>query len=367
MRLFDVMNNKKTHINLRKLIFGLMLVIASCSKPAKYQFSYSSPESKGYSGEKLEILKEHLETSGSSAMIIMVDGDIIFEWGETSKKRLIHSMRKALLNSLYGIAVENGQIDTTMTLKTLNIDDIQPGLSENELNARVIDLLKSRSGVYHDAAAVNNAMLVDRPERDAYKPGEFYYYNNWDFNTLGAILEQQTGKSIYELFYEHIAVPTGMNDYTGKFSILDAESDSDTIPDTDGVYQYEKSKSRYPAYHFRMSARDLAIFGQLYMNYGHWNGKQIISKDWIDISTKPYSVYDPKYGNAYGMLWRVRVPGENTKRNSFFHTGLGIHMLGVYPDSGLVLVHRVNTEEDFKYNEGDFYKMIRLVFNSRKE
>ena len=157
-----------------------------------------------------------------------------------------------------------------------------------------------------------------------------------------------------------------MHDYMGKYEALDGESEEEEeIPDTDGIYQYEKSKSQYPAYHFRMSARDLALYGQLYINYGQWNGKQIIPKSWIDASTKPYSIYDPRYGNAYGMLWRVRVPDESTIRNSFFHTGLGIHMLGVYPDSKLVLVHRVNTEVDFNYKEGDFYKMIGLTFGSR--
>ena len=297
-------------------------------------------------------------------MMIMIDGDIIFEWGDTGKRHLIHSIRKALLNSLYGIAIEQGQIDTSMTLRELDIND-NDSLSELELNARVADLLRSRSGVYHNAAAVNNAMLKDRPARDTYQPGSFYYYNNWDFNTLGGILEQQTGKSIYELFSEQIAIPTGMLDYTGTVSTIDAESDDDTIPETDGIYQYEKSNSKYPAYHFRMSTRDLAIYGQLYANHGTWNGKQIIPKDWIDTSTQPYSIYDPQYGNAYGMLWRVRVPEENMERNSFFHTGVGIHMLGVYPDSKLVFVHRVDTEGDYQYNEGDFYKMIRLVFDSR--
>ena len=342
------------------------LIFISCGTITKHKFSYSVPESKGFSSEKLENLKAHLEKSGSSAMMIMVDGDVIFEWGETSKKHLIHSMRKAMLNSLFGIAIARGQIDTSATLRELKIDDIAPQLSEQELDARVADLLKSRSGIYHNAAAVNEAMLVGIPARDTHQPGEHYYYNNWDFNVLGAILEQQTGEKIYDLFYKEIAKPLGMHDYSGQYEAIDGESEEEeAIPDTDGIYQYEKSKSQYPAYHFRMSARDLALYGQLYINYGQWNGKQIIPKNWIDVSTKPYSIYDPRYGNAYGMLWRVRVPDENTIRNSFFHTGLGIHMLGVYPDSKVVIVHRVDTEVDFNYNEGDFYKMIGLTFGSR--
>lgn len=351
-------------MNLRPLVFGILLGALHCVTEAQHKFSYAKPESKGFSSEKLEVLKNHLEESGSSSMMILIDDKVIFEWGDTGKKHLIHSMRKAMLNSLYGIAIERGQIDTTMTLRELQINDVST-LSDQELDARVADLLKSRSGVYHNAAAVNNAMLVDRPARGTHKPGETYYYNNWDFNALGAILEQQTGKKIYEMFQQEIAEPLGMMDYKGSFASLDAESDEAEIPKTDGIYQYEKSQSNFPAYHFRMSTRDLALYGQLYMNYGRWNGKQIIPKSWIDISTRPYSVYNPQYGNAYGMLWRVRVPEENTKRNSFFHTGLGIHMLGIYPDSGLVMVHRVDTEGDFEYNEGDFYKMIRLLFGAR--
>ncbi|GAA0733997.1 serine hydrolase [Aquimarina litoralis] len=347
-------------------VFISLFVTFGFAQTTKHEFSYASPESKGFSTEKLSLLQQHLENSGSSSMILMIDGDIIFEWGQTDKRHLIHSMRKALLNSLYGIAIENKQIDTSATLKSLNINDISPSLSDNELSATISDLLRSRSGIYHNAAATNDAMLRGRPERDTHQPGEFYYYNNWDFNALGTILEQQTGKSIYQLFYDQIAIPIGMIDYTGTYENIDGESDDETIPDTDGIYQFEKSKSKYPAYHFRMSARDLAIYGQLYLNHGNWNGKQIIPKEWIDVSTKPYSIYNPKYGNAYGMLWNVRVPDENTKRNSFFHTGVGIHMLGVYPDSKLVLVHRVDTEKEINYNQGDFYKMIGLVFGARK-
>ena len=110
-------------------------------------------------------LKAHLELSGAFfAMLLLVDGEIIFDWGETSKKLIVHSIRKSLLNSLYGIAVSKGIIDTTMTLRELDISDIEPGLSENERDARIADLLKSRSGVYHHAAGVSKGMLMGMPD-----------------------------------------------------------------------------------------------------------------------------------------------------------------------------------------------------------
>lgn len=345
-------------------LFAGYISLVSCHSDAQYSFIHGDPDSKGYSSKKLAAIQEHLESSGASSMLIMVDGELIFEWGQTKQKHTIHSIRKALLNSLYGIAIAEGKIDTSMTLRELGISDIEPGLTENEKDTRIADMLKSRSGVYHHAAGVSDGMLRGMPERGSYSPGEHYYYNNWDFNTLGAILEQCTEQKIYDLFKEQIAKPLGMHDYEGKYTSIDAEAVDARIPDTDGFYQYENSKSKYPAYHFRMSARDLAIYGQLYLNYGNWNGKQIIPREWIDTSTQAYSIYNQEIGLGYGMLWYVVLPEKDTQRNSFFHTGAGIHMLGVYPDLNLVFVHRVDTEEYTSYNSSDLIEMLGFLFDS---
>lgn len=347
------------------LLLVILTLIAACNSSPKYHFEYAEPESRGFSSEKLDSLEAHLEKSGSSSMMILVDGEVIFDWGNSKRKHTIHSVRKCLLNSLIGIAVARGEIDTSMTLRELKIDDLAPGLSEHELDARVADLLKSRSGVYLPAAGVSEGMLRGKPERDSYLPGEHFYYNNWDFNVLGAILEQQCGQKIYELFHDEIAKPLGMHDYRGKYKIIDGEAEGVEMPNTDGFYQYEKSKSIYPAYHFRLSARDLALYGQLYLNKGRWKGKQIIPEEWIDASTFPYSLMNPDYGIAYGMLWYVLVPGYEDGSHSFYHTGVGIHMLAVYPSSGMVLVHRVDTENTSSYQKSDFYKMIELVFEAK--
>lgn len=324
------------------------------------------PIEKGFSKKKLDSLGTFLDKAGSSSLMILVDGDVVYEWGNTNKRLLVHSIRKALLNSLYGIYIDNGTIDTTLSLGELKIDDIEPALTDLEKTATIADLLKSRSGIYHDAAAVSEGMLINRPLRGSHKPNEAYYYNNWDFNTLGAILEKLTGKSIYDLFYEHIAQPLGM-EYSNHYIEIRDPQDDWTIPDVDGFYQYESNKSQFPAFHLRLSARDLALYGQLYLNKGIWNGKQIIPKAWIENSTRPYSITNKEYGIGYGMLWNVLIPTENRKTKSYFHTGVGVHMLGVYPGSNLVLVHRVNTEEQYKFNKGDFYQMISLVWSSLEE
>jgi len=115
-----------------------------------------------------------------------------------------------------------------------------------------------------------------------------------------------------------------------------------------------------------LTAEDLALYGQLYLNKGEWNGKQIIPEEWIEVSTNPYSITNEEYGIGYGMLWNVLIPNENGKSKSFYHTGVGIHMLGVYPESDLVLIHRVNTEKEYNFHKGNFYKMISMVWDSKE-
>jgi len=205
------------------------------------ELEYVVPEEIGWSSVKLEEAENYAEQIGSAAVMVLYEGKVFFSWGKINQKYLIHSIRKPFLCALYGIYVKRGLIDLDKSLDELGIDDIPPGLTSIEKQATVRDLLMSRSGVYHEAAAEAQVMIRTRPERGSHAPGDFFYYNNWDFNVLGTIFEKQTGKKIFEAFKEEIADPIGMQDF-----LL-----------TDGRYQYEWKKSKHPAYHFRMTARDM--------------------------------------------------------------------------------------------------------------
>lgn len=318
----------------------------------------------GYSEEKLQALASFLGESGSDSLLLLRDGKVFFEWGDTRKKLPIHSIRKALLNSLIGIHMGEGCLDLDLTLGELDIDDIPPGLTDAEKTATLEQVLQSRSGVYHPAAAESEGMSAARPARGSHAPGEHHYYNNWDFNVAGAVFERCTGQSIYDAFHEGIAKPLGMLDYGNRIVEL-PEGDAPVDADADGFYQLESEHSRFPAYHFRMSAHDLALYGQLYLDEGRWQGRPLVPADWIRQSTQPVSITDPKYGLAYGILWSVLVPDDPSQRPSFFHTGNAVHMLGVYPALGLVMVHRVDTDQDFSFHGGNLYQVIMKVHEAR--
>ena len=93
-------------------------------------FERIAPEAAGCSSQRLDELREFLRASGSDSLLLVHDGKVFFEYGDIRKKLLLHSMRKPLLNALYGIYEARGLVDMQDTPAELGIDDIPPSLTE---------------------------------------------------------------------------------------------------------------------------------------------------------------------------------------------------------------------------------------------
>ena len=171
-----------------------------------------SIEHGGWSEDKLKAARAYAGTINTEAVMIIAGGRVLDEWGETARRFNVHSIRKSFLSALYGIHVREGRVQLSKTLAELGIDDRDP-LTPVEKSATVADLLKARSGVYHPALYETPGMAMARPARGSYRPGVFWYYNNWDFNALGTVLEQAIKTSIFEDFKARIADPIGMEDF----------------------------------------------------------------------------------------------------------------------------------------------------------
>jgi CubicO group peptidase (beta-lactamase class C family) len=285
----------------------------------------AAPEEMGWTSEGLEALIPDMNRLGTDALMIVTDGKIVFEWGNTMNIIRSHSVRKSLLSALYGIYVAEKKIDTSKTLEQLHITERVP-LTKEEQQAKVIDLLKARSGVYIPAAAEIPSMRKRRPKRGSHEPDTFWYYNNWDFNVLGTIFWQETGEDIYKAFKRRIADPIGMQDF-----ILERQA-----------YKHEKEYSLHPAYPFLISARDLAKFGQLFLKKSPWNSEQIIPADWREISTSSHSITTTP-GVGYGFMWWVLVDDTyGMKKGSYYASGYGGQHLFVLPHINSLVVHRIN-------------------------
>lgn len=326
-----------------------MSVLSSCSRSLPFHSTSvsSSEKNSSWSKEKLDIAAAYAKEIGSGAVLVLDYGHVVFSFGDTRRKYMCHSIRKPFLGALYGIYVGMGVIDIHTTLEELNIKDIPPSLTSVEKQATIRDLLMSRSGVYHEAAGEARSMIEARPERGSHSHGTFFYYNNWDFNTLGTIFEQATGKRIFDAFDKDIAKRIGMEDFSP----------------TDCTYSFERSKSNHPAYFFRMSTRDMARFGLLYQNYGIWDGKQIVPEKWIRESTAIYPA-EKSEGDPYGYLWRI-IPEDAGFGYGFYHTGFGVHLLAVLPEQKLVLVHRVDTDRAFDIIWPEIRALMEMIVSAR--
>jgi CubicO group peptidase (beta-lactamase class C family) len=313
-----------------------------------------SPELFRWSSKKLAAAKAYSEQIGSAAVMVVDDGTVIDAWGDITRKFKCHSMRKSLLSALIGIHVEEGHIDLSKTLEEMGIDDNEPSLTETEKQATVGDLIKASSGIYHPALYEAPIMKAMRPERHSHAPGTFYYYNNWDFNALGTIFEQETGTKIFEEFDRRIAKPLQMEDFK--------------VSDCHYVTGYESIHSAYP---FRMSTRDLARFGLLFLREGRWENKQIVSLEWVRESTATHSVIGSYRG--YGYMWSTSenggpYPNIHVKQRTFGHSGLGVHFFIVLPSRNLVIVHRVDTDKPGPYPKSNqLGRLLWLILDAAGE
>ncbi|MGV1833475.1 serine hydrolase domain-containing protein [Rhizobium rhizogenes] len=289
----------------------------------------AEPETLGWSSSGLAEAYDFAASIGSSAIMIVQDGIVVSAWGGIADVTGLASIRKSLLSALIGTHEAQGTVDLSMTLAELGIDDCEPSLTSEEKQATIADLLTSKSGIYHAAADQNPA---SSPARGAHAAGTHWFYNNWDFNVLGVILERLTGVPIAEDFAARIAVPLEMQDFhPGHFYFK-------SIP-----------QSEHSAYKIRMSARDLARVGVLFLNEGRWRDVQIVPAEWVQRSTKAY--VELGRGAGYGYSWwtgRYRLEtatasaaGDQEAEPFYWASGMGHQYLMVFPAIGTVIVHRV--------------------------
>jgi CubicO group peptidase (beta-lactamase class C family) len=252
--------------------------------------------------------------------------------------------------------VESGEIDLSLTLAELDIDD-QEGLSDLEKQVTIYDLLTARSGIYHPAGYETPWMRSIKPARHSYAPGTWWCYSNWDFNALGTIFTKLTGLGIHAAFAERIAKPLGMQDF--RFT---AESQDGWLEPSE--------RSRHPAYPFRMSTRDLARFGFLFLRDGRGRQQQVVPANWTATSVLPYSDAGPR--GAYGYMWWVTrcgvgFPGVVSPEGTYSARGAGGHYCVVIPPLDLVIVHRVDTDQRGReVNRFQFGELLRLILGARR-
>jgi CubicO group peptidase (beta-lactamase class C family) len=265
-----------------------------------------------------------LRTLPTTGFLVLQGDKVALNYGDNSSPAYLASVRKSVLSVLFGRSVANGAIALDATLDELGIDDVG-GLLPVERQARVRDLLTARSGVYH-APSTPTGLEEGAPERGSKKPGEHFFYNNWDFNVLGTIFERCTGRAVFDALGEDVAGPMGFQDFDlGRQRLLG-------LPE----------RSEHLAHHFFLSGRDLGRIGQVMLRGGRWGDRQVVPAEWVAESTSVQVGLGAGAPMGYGYLWWIP---QSLPRGTFLAIGnSGQYLLGIPP--GTVVVHQRAVPED---------------------
>ncbi len=284
--------------------------------------------------EEVLILKElHVDIH---SVLIIKDGYIVAEqyynddFGPDSLHR-IYSCTKSLISALTGIAIEEGYIDgVNATMLDFFPDRIVQNLTQDKEMITLEDLLTMSAGLewyemeypygderntYSEWVSSDDRVqfVLDRPM--ASSPGEEYSYNSGISHIISAILQEATGTRTDSLGIAHILDPLGIDRFYWPV-------------DSKGI--------AYGGSGVMLTPRDLAKFGQLYLNQGMWDGNQLIPADWVDVSTRQHIMrkYIPDY--YYGYHWWV------SDENSYSAVGYAGQWLTIVPEQELVVVFTNN-------------------------
>ncbi|MDC8004209.1 serine hydrolase [Aureisphaera galaxeae] len=305
--------------------------------------------------EKLNEALAYAEKAGTFSLIIQVDGEIIASYGDIDSISRVHSIRKAILMAL--ISQHLDKIDLESTLSEIGIDDDPIPLTELQKSTKIIHLLKSTSGINHPAVSqVGNAQLL----RDSLlglaenEPGTKWAYNNWDYNALTTVFENLSGLSVGEAFDDGIAKPLGIKEY-------------------ETFYRKDTTLSMHAKVGFRLSTRDMAKFGQLFLDNGNWDGKEIIPKNWIENITTNYTLnpIPKKERLAQGFLWWLPAKdyAGGLPEGSYVTTGTAGQRIFVIPEWNMVVAHKVMTDipskERTPVSSKEFEQIMKLIKESK--
>nr|WP_288665503.1 serine hydrolase [uncultured Dorea sp.] len=296
-------------------------------------FPRKTPESQGIGSDHLRYLIQELADSPNTDMhhfMVLRHGNVICEADFAPYRKRIwhitHSMCKSITGMAVGFLVEEGKLELSENIYKIFHDKGSTWAKMFRPEVTVENLLTMTSGVTFNESGIvsGNDWLesyLNAPVSE--KPGTKFQYNSLNSYVLSAIITERTGMPMDEYLKPRLFEPLGITDYLWE-----------KCPR--GI-----TKGGWGLF---MHTEDMAKLGQLYLNKGKWNGKQIIPESWAEASvTKKVDSIEGTYGYGY-QLWMEERPG------SFEYNGmLGQNVL-IYPDIDMVIVTNAGNEELFQDN-----------------
>ena len=314
---------------------------------------------KGFSTEPYHSIKGPTKKRGETNGLIIKDGYIIASWGDTKRVDMTFSVTKSYLSAVAGIAVDKNLIRSEKDFVSNYVWD---KTFDGEKNSLITweHLLNQSSDWFGNLFGINH--WEDRPDIsksiDDWRsepqkvPGTHYKYNDVRVNVLAYSLLQVFRESLPKVLKKTIMDPIDASDTWRWYGY------ENSWVNIDGVKTQSVSGGGHNGGGIFISSEDHARFGLLFLNKGMWNGKRIISEEWIEKSISP-SETNPEYGY---MWWINSKLGEdyqttdwkNVPTNIIYGSGFGGNKVIIIPDENMVIVGRWFGSQ----TESTFIKMI---------
>jgi CubicO group peptidase (beta-lactamase class C family) len=272
--------------------------------------------------------------------MILKNGYVIASWGDTKRVDMTFSVTKSYLSTVAGLAVDRGLFKTQDHLTDLIWDTTFDGKHNGQIRwEHLLNQSSDWSGTLwggHDWAdrPPSEGSIDDWKNRTYHTPGTRFEYNDVRVNVLAYSLLNVWRKPLPQVLKENIMHPIGASPawrwygYKNSWVALD------------GNRMQSVSGGGHSGGGLFISTEDHARFGLLFSNQGNWNGKQLISKEWIQKAIQP----SPSQAN-YGYMWWLNKKGtsrywEGVPQNVYYAAGFGGNFIIIIPDDNLVIVSR---------------------------
>ncbi len=294
-------------------------------------FVRATPESQGISSDLFAALLRELDASKDTEMhhfMALRHGKVICECNFAPYPKgmwhITHSMCKSITGMAIGMLIEEGKLKLDENIYDIFSDQINALSKIFRPVITVENLLTMTSGVTFNESGIvsGNDWLGSFLNASVNgKPGTEFQYNSLNTYVLSAIVTKRTGETLTEYLTPRLFGPLGITKYYWE-----------TCPK--GI-----TKGGWGLF---LCAEDMAKLGQLYLQRGKWNGQQLVSEYWIEISTARHlKTQNGTYGYGY-QLWMEQRPG------SFEYNGMLGQNVIIYPDMDMVLVTNAGNKEMFQ-------------------
>ena len=294
-------------------------------------FVRATPESQGISSDLFATLLRELDASKDTEMhhfMALRHGKVICECNFAPYPKgmwhITHSMCKSITGMAIGMLIEEEKLKLDENIYDIFPDHINAFSKIFRPVITVENLLTMTSGVTFNESGIvsGNDWLGSFLNASVNgKPGTEFQYNSLNTYVLSAIVTKRTGETLTEYLTPRLFGPLGITKYYWE-----------TCPK--GI-----TKGGWGLF---LCAEDMAKLGQLYLQKGKWNGQQLVSEYWIEISTARHlKTQNDTYGYGY-QLWMEQRPG------SFEYNGMLGQNVIIYPDMDMVLVTNAGNKEMFQ-------------------